>query len=229
MTRRPKWLKELGNTRDGVFVVDADQRIVLCNKVMERLLCHRESEVLRRPCHELIGARVDGKSWCRSNCGVSRCAKRGILHQNFDLLTTTKEGGDVRVNVSIILLPTSKDTLVLHLMRDASREAKREELLANMLVTLKRYGVGDEGSGGAPELLSNNSSGKAPSPALPSLTRRESEVLRLLAEGLSNHDIASRLGISPFTVRNHIRNSLRKLGVRNKTEAVSVALRNGFL
>ena len=52
------------------------------------------------------------------------------------------------------------------------------------------------------------------------LTARETEVLRLMAEGASSRDIAARLGISYATVRSHIRSMGAKLGVHSKVEAV---------
>jgi DNA-binding NarL/FixJ family response regulator len=71
------------------------------------------------------------------------------------------------------------------------------------------------------------SNGEAPSSngKLEVLTRRESEVLDLLAEGLSQEEIADRLVISPKTVATHIQRILTKLEVRNRAQAVSLALR----
>jgi two-component system, NarL family, nitrate/nitrite response regulator NarL len=54
------------------------------------------------------------------------------------------------------------------------------------------------------------------------LTRRELEVLGLLEEGLSNKQIARRLGIELSTVKNHVHNVLAKLGVARRAEAVAV-------
>jgi DNA-binding NarL/FixJ family response regulator len=51
------------------------------------------------------------------------------------------------------------------------------------------------------------------------LTKRENEVLALLAEGQTNREIAKALFISEVTAKVHVRNVLRKLGVRNRTEA----------
>lgn len=61
------------------------------------------------------------------------------------------------------------------------------------------------------------------------LTARELEVLELLAEGLSGDAIASRLYLSPNTVRNHVQNLLPKLGAHSRLEAVSIATRAGLL
>ena len=61
------------------------------------------------------------------------------------------------------------------------------------------------------------------------LSVRELEILQLVAKGLRNRDIASRLFISAFTVRNHVNNLLEKLGTRDRTEATAVAIRRGLV
>ena len=61
------------------------------------------------------------------------------------------------------------------------------------------------------------------------LTRRELGVLRLVAQGLSNKEIASELGISTHTVKYHLASLLAKLGVHSRTEAVTIGLRKGMV
>lgn len=61
------------------------------------------------------------------------------------------------------------------------------------------------------------------------LTDREREVLRLLADGLSNAAIGRTLYISESTVKFHIRNLIRKLGVTKRTDAVYVASKRGYI
>lgn len=63
----------------------------------------------------------------------------------------------------------------------------------------------------------------------PQLTRREHEVLTLVAEGSSNQAIADELTLSLHTVRNHVQNILRKLDAHSKLEAVAIATRRGIL
>jgi DNA-binding NarL/FixJ family response regulator len=62
-----------------------------------------------------------------------------------------------------------------------------------------------------------------------SLTKRELEVLRLLAEGLQHEEIGRRLGISSETVRTHLRKASDRLGASTRTQAVATALRLGLI
>jgi two-component system nitrate/nitrite response regulator NarL len=61
------------------------------------------------------------------------------------------------------------------------------------------------------------------------LTRREREVLALVADGADNESIARSLLISPETARTHIQNVLNKLGVHSRVEAADFVLQNGIL
>ena len=61
------------------------------------------------------------------------------------------------------------------------------------------------------------------------LTEREREVVRLLAEGLSNREIAERLSLAEGTVKNHVTNILQKLGVRDRTQAALRAREGGLI
>jgi|SRR5581483_6488284 len=64
--------------------------------------------------------------------------------------------------------------------------------------------------------------------AIGRLTRRETEILRALAEGRTTIEIADGLGISPLTVQSHVKSILAKLGVHSKIEAVTLAWRHGL-
>ena len=69
----------------------------------------------------------------------------------------------------------------------------------------------------------------AESERLPQLTKREREVLRLLADGLTNEEIGKRLFLSPETVRTHVQKAMRRLEADTRTQAVAVALRQSLI
>jgi two-component system nitrate/nitrite response regulator NarL len=61
-----------------------------------------------------------------------------------------------------------------------------------------------------------------------SLTRREAEILQLIAAGLSNKEIAARLTITEGTVKNHVHHALEKLHLTNRVQAAAYAVRHGY-
>ncbi|GAA4485266.1 response regulator transcription factor [Actinoallomurus oryzae] len=67
-----------------------------------------------------------------------------------------------------------------------------------------------------------------PHPALDTLTDREREILALVAEGLSNEEIAARLVISPATARTHVSRAMVKLGARDRAQLVVFAYQSGL-
>jgi DNA-binding NarL/FixJ family response regulator len=63
----------------------------------------------------------------------------------------------------------------------------------------------------------------------PKLTDREMQVLKLVAKGMNNRDIAKELFISENTVKNHVRNILEKLQIHSRMEAVMIAVREKLI
>lgn len=100
-----------------------------------------------------------------------------------------------------------------------TKDAEGEELVS-AISTLARGGryIPGELAGRYAELVSK-----------PSLSPREREALVFMAEGLTNHEIAARLGLSDRTAALHVGNVLSKLGAKSRTEAVSLATRSGLL
>ncbi len=68
-----------------------------------------------------------------------------------------------------------------------------------------------------------------PLPALADLTDRELDILRLIARGLNNDEIAGRLVISPLTAKSHVRNILRKLDCHDRAGLVAIAYETGLI
>ena len=68
-----------------------------------------------------------------------------------------------------------------------------------------------------------------PPPVIADLTDREHEILRLIARGLNNDEIAGRLVISPLTAKSHVRNILRKLDCHDRAGLVAIAYESGLI
>jgi DNA-binding NarL/FixJ family response regulator len=122
--------------------------------------------------------------------------------------------GAIRAGASGFLLKDVRPTDLI----DAIRLVARGNALLGPTVTqrlLARFAEPGAGEGGAA--------------ALASLTDRERVILRLLAQGLSNAEIAAELVIGETTVKTHVSNLLRKLGVRDRVQAVIVAYQSGLV
>ena len=197
---------------DGVYAVDERQRIVYWGKTAERLLGHRAEQVIGQQCYDVIaGGDRRGHPFCRSDCPVIQCARKGQPTKNHEIATHTRSGLTRWLSVSIIVLPGrgAKSGLTVHLVHDVSEQRRMEMRAERVLASV---------ASAAPPADNDDMGAR--------LTKRELEVLRLLASGLSNGQIAETLGVSPTTVRNHVEHLLSKLGVHSKLEAVVYAARN---
>jgi DNA-binding NarL/FixJ family response regulator len=109
------------------------------------------------------------------------------------------------------------------------KDAPEEQLASGIRI------VADGGSLFAPAVtrrLIERFAGAAPQkapPALGELTRRELEVLRLLARGLSNAEVAAELVVSDHTAKTHVAHILNKLGLRDRVQAVVLAYESGIV
>jgi DNA-binding NarL/FixJ family response regulator len=107
----------------------------------------------------------------------------------------------------------------------AGRTDAAEDEAAAALDSLVGLGADTE-AGRARRLLDMSVGGHV---SLPEITKREREVLGLLAEGLTNRQIAERLVLSEHTVHRHVTNILRKLDLPSRTAAAARAVRAGLL
>jgi len=107
------------------------------------------------------------------------------------------------------------DTIAIHLFRDATHQLRYETYVEHLLCAAARLP-------GPPQTLARG----LPQPDLfyAPLSAREKEVLSLLVQGQAAREIAETLCISYATVRNHLHAILRKLGVHNQRQAITLAL-----
>jgi DNA-binding NarL/FixJ family response regulator len=94
--------------------------------------------------------------------------------------------------------------------------------------TGSRAGAAVAGTPGSAVVAAAAGGGVAAGPARPRLTERETEVLRLVAKGMTYPEIAALLVLSPRTVQNHVQNTLIKLQLHNKAQLVRYALEQGL-
>jgi len=209
----PGLLDLLEGGEPPAFVCDSRSRLVFWNSGAERLLGRRAHEVLGLCCHEVLqGQDVFGNRYCQAACPVAGLAHDNAPIRSFEL--TVGCNGDGRQPVRVLPLrfpgPREDRFLLVHLLQGIDLPGVMAELRPFL----------PSGHGGAPL--------RSPDLGEPHLSEREREVLRLAAHGLQNKDIARRLGLSPATVRNHVHNTLEKLGVHSKLEAVALAYRRGW-
>ena len=193
----------LARAGDGVFVVGGEGRVLLWSRAAEKILGYSAREVAGRSCCDIFAGLDDkGNRLCYPGCQVVTLVQMGEPVQNFDMRTRTKSGRSIWLNISILSVANGKSNtpVTVHLFRDVTA--------AKELLTL----VHERLSAPAP---GENSIGV--------LTRREVEVLRLMADGRSTKAVAEALHVSPATVRNHVQNVLAKLGVHSRLEAVAYA------
>jgi LuxR family transcriptional regulator, maltose regulon positive regulatory protein len=110
--------------------------------------------------------------------------------------------------------------LMTQMLAEAARQGDYQEYARRILKVIA-----------APEGFSQVDKGSRPAQEFPvdSLSRRELEVLQLIAQGATNQEIAQKLVVTVGTVKSHINHILSKLGAHNRTEAVALARNLGLL
>lgn len=111
----------------------------------------------------------------------------------------------------------------------AERRRLREQLPDGIDVVAEETTIGAARSDGVDAFLIAANGSSEDAPLVERLTPRETQVLDLLAGGMSNRAIAVRLGISEETVKFHLGAIFGKLGASNRTDAVRLALRRGLV
>jgi DNA-binding NarL/FixJ family response regulator len=203
----------------GVSVVVADDHPAMLASI---------AEILDRNGFEVVGQATDGQ---RALALIESTHPRVALVDDrmprLSGIEVAVQAAVVAPETAIVIYTAFGDRALLSEALDAGVRGfvLKEAPLADLVRALERV-VG----GGAyidPVLAGELVSGRADE--VPSLTQREREVLRLLADGHANEEIGKRLHISPETVRTHVRKAMAKLEADTRTQAVAIALRQSII
>jgi DNA-binding CsgD family transcriptional regulator len=223
----------LSSGEPPAFASDQNHRIIFWNKGAERLMERTAAQALGRLCHEVFcGRDLFGNRFCTDTCAVSAAFKRHERMNRFEI-TTGERSRSKDLGVTVVEIPDSRPGFhtAVHILDQISERSRLARELARL-----RDGVG-------PATPSNEKGVPFPfhssAPAGPEaaeldanvaeqLSDRELDVLRAIASGQANKEIADSLRISVATTRNHVQHILKKLDVHSKLEAVAMAFRNGW-
>jgi DNA-binding NarL/FixJ family response regulator len=182
---------------------------------------------------EVVGAAADGDEAVR--LAVARAADVVLMDlrmPRMDGIEATRHLGEARPQARVIALTTYADEpTVLGALRAGARgyltkDAGADEIERAIAAVARGEAAVDRAV--QHHLVAAVAEG-SDAPALPDgLTLREAEVLGLIAEGLSNGQIAERLVVSPATVKTHVNRVFAKVGARDRAQAVAYAYRNGL-
>lgn len=184
---------------DALLAVDHELRILSWNAAAAELTGVPSDRAIGRHCYELLDGRDDR--------GLPICgrdcerARRARAGEPVTArtLSIATAAGRRRVTLATLALDSGFGRTLLHVLQPA------------------------------PELALQPATESAAENGVPALTVRQREILRLLSEGVRAGSIASKLGLSETTVRNHIRATLGRLGCHSQLEAVAEARRHGII
>jgi PAS domain S-box-containing protein len=209
------------NSARAAVAASQSNLIVAWNAAAVELFGFTEDEVLGKNLQLVIQARdVHGNRLSLDHGAYHEMVRIGEAPHSFELTIITATGKMMRVAVSIMVVlgPQPAEYHMVYLMTPMHRRRRADEAIDRLLAQVNIPGVT------VPGATSPSGADQRGSRPQPHLTRRQLEVLLLMAEGKHSGEIATELGISVHTVRTHIQGILRTLGATNRLEAVSRAL-----
>jgi PAS domain S-box-containing protein len=209
------------NASRAAVAADPDNNIVHWNDAAIELFGFTAEEAIGRNLQQVIQARdVHGNRLSSDHAAYHQMIAIGEAPQSFELAIITATGKMIRVAVSIVAVlgPQPTEHHLIYLMTPMHRRRRADEAIDRLLAQANVPGITVPGTG------QPTGADQRGTQQRPHLTRRQLEVLLLLAEGKRSREIADELCISVHTVRTHIQGILRTLGAANRLEAVSRAL-----
>jgi DNA-binding NarL/FixJ family response regulator len=186
------------------------------------------ADTLERSGVEIVGRASDGQdALAQIEATQPRVALMDVRMPRLSGIEVAKQAAVVAPNTSILFYTAYGDRALLSEALDVGARGfvLKEAPLPDLVRAVERVAAGEAYVD--PVLAGVLVS--AQTDAVPSLTQREREVLRLLADGLANEEIGKRLFISPETVRTHVRKAMAKLEADTRTQAVATALRQSLI
>ena len=227
----PDLLDLLSSGEPAAFANDPGHRIIFWNKGAERLMGRTAAQTLGHLCHEVFCGRDPfGNRFCGESCAVSVSLKHHEPVKRFEI-TTGDRTRPQSLGVTIVEIPDPRPGYftAVHILDPVDVKSRLALELARLKEALGP--ASPAAIHGAPiELKKKDGTAVRPSETeAPDLSDRERDVLRAIASGLPNKEIANSLHISVATTRNHVQHILQKMNVHSKLEAVALAFREGWV
>lgn len=217
-------LRILTKAECGAYVISLDQTILFWNEGAERILGYRSDEVLGRRCYEMMTGLLPGgfNPACLHGCPSIRAIRAGLVPTQLTMRILCASGEEKTASLTPLVVAGSEndEPLLVHLLDDRPKPRESDRIPAELKSELRKRGA---------DIVSDHPVTLSDEERVQKLTRRELEVLRLVSQGWKVPRIAEELGISPHTVRNHIRNLRQRLNAKTKLDAVMTAIRVGIL
>lgn len=225
----PKGLERdiLKSLRIPLAVIDNEFRYLWINREMARIyqtqpeqvsgkICYKITSEKAGPCHDCPVAAVQ-KSGCREISQKYMDFPNGVRKYG-EVSAFPIYGPQKKIVATLVMVIDITDKIVVD--SDAAYQ-----MLSRLMPAL-RGSIPRQPS--LPPIGANNG-GAQDRKKKHNLTHRETQVLRLLAKGYSNPRIASRLGVSPHTIKSHVINIFNKLGVNDRIQAAVAATKQNII
>ena len=210
----------LNSIKDPFNILDRKLHIVWANQARAKFHQRDLPEMIGKPCYEMFQRRNRPCPDCPVKV-VFRTGKPFFMERSAVLSDGSTRWGDVRCYP--VVDGKGNVPYVIQIMIDITKRkwgiARRQKYVDSLEATVREIG------GRQVEKLAEYEIREAGG----RLTRREQEILRLMANGLSNVQIGEVLSISPHTVKTHVTKVFEKLGVKDRTRAAVWAVRRNLL
>ena len=189
------------------------------------------AQTLGHLCHEVFCGRDPfGNRFCGESCAVTNSLRSGEPVNRFEISSGDRNRSQ-SLGVTIVEIPDGRPGhfTVVHILEQIDEKSRLARELARLREAAGPTPPGAH-HGALIELKKKNGAPvSSPETEAPDLSDRELDVLKAIASGLPNKEIANSLHISVATTRNHVQHILQKMNVHSKLEAVALAFRQGWV